>query len=106
MMLDSRATVCCLAKRCLTASPCLKDLPIVPYKGSGILDANGKHLQTYGVIKAPPVLGHPSLCYTIEFIIIDSLPYSCILGLSFLRQLDTWGFDNSTQTLCLNQSTL
>ena len=106
MMLDSGATVCCLARRCLTSSPSLKTLPLQPYEGPGLLNANGTLMTPCGVVKAPLVLGHPAVSFNIEFIIIDSLPYSCILGLSFLNKLKKWGVDNSSQTFHLNDSSI
>ena len=106
MMLDSGAIVCCLARRCLTSSPSLKTLPLQPYEGPGLLNANGTLMTPCGVVKAPLVLGHPAVSFNIEFIIIDSLPYSCILGLSFLNKLKKWGVDNSSQTFHLNDSSI
>ena len=50
MMLDSGATVCCLAKRCFTGSPYLQNLPLQGYTGQGLLDANGQIMKPFGVI--------------------------------------------------------
>ena len=104
MMLDSGATVCCLAKRCFTGSPYLQNLPLQGYTGPGLLDANGQIMKPFGVIKAPLVVGHPAVSHTVEFMIIDALPYSCILGLSFLNKFTKWGIDNSKKLLHLDQS--
>ena len=49
-------------------------------------------------------VGNPAICYTVEFVVIHDLPYSCILGLSFLNRLQKWGIDNTNHTLFLNQS--
>ena len=80
MMLDSGATVCCLAKRCFGASPNLKHECLIPYNGPGLLDANGNFLRPCGIIKEPLTLGTPASSFSLEFFVIDSLPYSCILG--------------------------
>ena len=104
MMIDSGATVCCLAKRCYTGSRYLQNLTLHPYLGPGLLDANGQTLKPCGSIKAPLVIGQPAVSQTVEFIIIDALPYSCILGLSFLNKFSQWGVDNSNNTLYLGKS--
>ena len=104
MMLDSGATVCCLAKRCYTGSRCLQTLTLQPYLGPGLLDANGQIMKPYGKIKAPLVVGQPAVSHTIEFIIIDALPYSCIIGLSFLNKFSQWGVDNAKNILHLGES--
>ena len=104
MLLDSGATICCLALRCFTSSPNLRSLLVKPYFGPGIMSANGTLLKPYGLVNLPLTVGSPAICYTVEFIIIHDLPYSCILGLSFLHRLQKWGIDNTKQTLFLNQS--
>ena len=95
MMLHSGAAICCLAKRCFTRSQCLQNLTLKPYLGPGLLDANGKMMKPSGTIKARLEIGHPAVSHTVEFVIIDELPYSCIIGLSFLNKYSYWGVDNS-----------
>ena len=68
------------------------------------MSANGTLLKPYGIVNLPITVGSLAISYTIEFIIIQDLPYSCILGLSFLNRLQKWGIDNTNQTLFLNQS--
>ncbi len=104
MLLDSGATVCCLAKRCFTASRCLQTLTLQPYSGLGLFDANGQVMKPCGTIKVPLVVGQPAVSHTVEFVIIDALPYSCIIGLSFLNKFSRWGVDNSKQILNLEHS--
>ena len=104
MLLDSGATICCLAKCCFTSSQNLRTLSVKPYCGPGIMGANGTLLKPYGLVNLPISVGNPTISYTVEFIIIEDLPYSCILGLSFLNLLQKWGIDNTNQTLFLNQS--
>ena len=76
MTLDSSATFCCLAKRCFTGSRYLKNLALHPYLGPGLPDANGQILQPCGTIKVLLIVGNPALSYTVEYIVIDALPYS------------------------------
>ena len=40
MLLDSGASTSCIAKRCVNASPYLKNLPRSPYNGTGLFDVN------------------------------------------------------------------
>ena len=37
-------------------------------------------------------------------VVVDDLPYSCIIGTSLLAKLNNWGVDNVTSTLRLNSS--
>ena len=68
------------------------------------MSANGTLLKPYGLVNLPLTVGNPAICYTVEFVIIHDLPYSCILGLSFLNRIQKWGIDNTNHTLFLNQS--
>ena len=62
MMLDSGATVCCLAQRCFEASPNLKHECLIPYNnGPRLLDANGNFLRPCGIIKRVPHSWNPNL---------------------------------------------
>ena len=75
----------CLPKEVLLGGPCLQNLSLQLYLGPGLLDANGQIMKPFGTITAPLVVGQLSLSHIVEFIIIDALPYSCIIGLSFLN---------------------
>ena len=77
---------------------------MIPYNGPGLLDANGNFLRPCGIIKEPLTLGSPTSSFSVEFFVIDSLPYSCILGLSFLNKLKSWGVDKETMTFQFNDS--
>ena len=105
MLLDSGATMSCIANRCVTASPYLKNLTRHPYIGPGLLDVNGNPLSSLFEIRAPLVIGNPRLSIDVKFIVVDNLPYSCIIGMNFLKKLDFWGVDNKTGYLNLNKST-
>eukprot|EP00794_Sanderia_malayensis_P004985 gene4985-5643_t len=56
MLLDSGATICCLAKRCFTSSPNLHNLSVKPYSGPGIMSANGSLLKPYGLVNLPTTI--------------------------------------------------
>ena len=59
-----------------------------------------------GVITANLTIGHPAVCYVADFIIIHSLLYSCIIGLSFLNKLKKWSVDNALQKFFLDNSSI
>ena len=82
----------------------MQNLTLKPYLGPGLFDANGKTIKPSGTIKAQLVIGHPAVSHTVEFLVIDELPYSCSIGLSFLNKFSHWGVDNSRNILHLEQS--
>ena len=104
MLLDSAAQASCISRRCVTASPHLKDLPLFPYSGTGLVDVNGNPLPTPFEIRAPLVVGKPALSIEVTFTIVDDLPYSCIIGTNFLNKLEAWSVDNKNGLLKLNNS--
>ena len=61
-------------------------------------------MKPSGTIKAPLVIGQAVVSHTFEFVIIDELPYSCIIGLSLLNKPSHWGVDNSRNILYLESS--
>ena len=93
-----------MARRSFTGSRCLQNLTLTPYFGPDLLDANGKVTKPSGTIKVPLVIGQPAVSHTVEFVAIDELPYSCIIGLSFLNMFSHWCVDNSRNILQLKQS--
>ena len=103
-VLDSAATQCCIAKRCVTSSPILGRLPLKPYNGQPLLDANQRPVSASHVISVQFVAGTPSCSLSIDVVVVDDLPYSCIIGTSLLAKLESWGVDNVTSTLRLNSS--
>ena len=102
MLLDSGATICCIAQHCVKASPQLKSLFRKPYIGSGLLDANGEIIMPSYVITAPVVVGSPSISLTVSFVVIKS--HSCIIGTSLLNQLKKWSVDNEQNILQFNEA--
>ena len=105
MMLDSGAMGSCMAERCVTASPLLKNLTRFPYQGDGLFDVNKNPVVTEYVIKASLVIGQPQISIVVEFVVVKDLPYSSIIGQNFLRKLETWGVDNRRGILHMNNST-
>ena len=91
MMLDSGATTSCIASRCVNASPWLKGLPRKLYHGRGLFDVNGKPLNTAFEIQTSLKIGNPQLSFDVKFVVVDNLPYSCILGLIFCRNSTSGG---------------
>ena len=105
-LLDSGATTCCIAQRCVEGSPSLRTLAREPYQGLGLLSANRQLLQQSYVIKAPSVIGTPAISLTASFVVIKYLPYSCIIGLNLLNQLREWSINNELNVLKFNDSYL
>ena len=94
ILLDSGATLCSIAERCVQESPRLQKLTRKPHGGPGLMDANSQVIKPSYVILAPIVLGKQSICLTANFVVIKSLPYSCIIGLNLLNQLKVAGVDS------------
>ena len=66
MMVDSSTSTLCIAFRCVSASPCLKNLICWLYSGSGLVDVNGKPLPILFEILAPLDIGNPQLSVDIQ----------------------------------------
>ena len=98
ILLDSGATVCCIASH----EP--KTLPRKPYSGYGLSDSNGEIIIPSFVITAPIVMGRPAISLTVNFVVIHSLPYSCIIGLSLLSKLKQWSVDNERNLVRFNDA--
>ena len=96
ILLDCGATISCIAKRCVTASSQLKNLARLPYNGDTLIDVNGNPLNAEFVINCSIELGNPPLLSNVEFVVIEGLPYSCILGLNFLKSVNSWEVNNDT----------
>ncbi len=105
-VLDSAATQCCIARRCVTSSPILGRLPLKPYNGEPLLDANQRPISASHVISVQFVAGTPCCSVSIDVVVVDHLPYSCIIGTSLLAKFKSWGVDNVTSTLRLDSSAI
>ena len=103
-VLDSAATQCCIARRCVTSSPILRQLPLKPYTGVPLLDANRRPLAANNVISVQFIAGTPGCCISVDMVVVDNLPYSCIVGTSLLAKLNNWGIDNVKSTLHLDSA--
>ena len=103
-LLDCAATVCCIARRCVSSNATLCRLPVSPYSGPPILDANKRPLLAREQLLISFVAGTPALSLNITMVIVDDLPYSCIIGTSLLTMLNNWSVDNINSTLSLNSS--
>ena len=55
---------------------------------------------------APFAVGTLQISLHTKFIVVDDLPYSCIVGLNILHRFDSWGIDNKLCRLQLNNSSL
>ena len=49
-------------------------------------------------------MGRPAISLTVNYVVIDSLPYSSITGLSLLRKLKQWGVDNERNLVKFNDA--
>lgn len=106
-LLDCGATVCCIAKRCITSNRAFKNLKKHPYRGPRLTGASNNPLNAEFVIRLTLEVGTPILRMQVEFVVVEDLPYSCIAGnKTFLTALEQWGVNNSKQTLSLNSSTV
>ena len=106
IMLDCGATVSCIAKRCVTGNPVLNNVPRLPYHGPPLVGANGQLLSASSIIHVPFAVGTPQISLHTKFIVVDDLPYLCIVGLNILHRFDSWGIDNKLCRLQLNNSSL
>ena len=104
MFLDCGASVLCISKQCVAASPSLKQLQQGVYTSPGIVGVNGRSLKVLYTVCAPVVIGNHGISLQVQFAIIEDLPYSCIIGQDFLSQLKFWGMDNQQGYLKLNDS--
>ena len=78
-MIDSGANLNCISYRCVQGSSVLRKLEHFPYSGRQIVDANGEPIEPDYVIKCQLQVGTPKLVVDTEFVVIKSLPFSCIL---------------------------
>ena len=105
IMLDCGATHNCIALRCVLASNFLKKLTRSKYDGKTLVAANGKPLQQPEfTIECTIMLGSPSITIHCKFVVIQDLPFSCILGESTLLSFDSWEVSNTKKILTINGS--
>ena len=70
-LLDCGASICCIAKRCVTSNHVLRNLPTQPYRGIGLVGANGKSLVVENVICLKVEVGSPTLTVEVDFVICN-----------------------------------
>ena len=88
-MIDSGANPNCISLRCVQGSKLLQSLPRNLYVGKCIVDANGRELQPQFVINCTMKFGTPAVTVECEFVVIKSLPLSCIIGQRTLRSFSS-----------------
>ena len=103
-MVDSGANPNCISLRCVQGSHYLKHLTKVEYSGKQIVDANGEPIQPSYVIKCKLLLGTPCIEIETEFVVIDTLPFSCIIGQTTLHTFSSWEVSNTNKLLTINKS--
>ena len=103
IMLDSGATHNCIALRCVLASKYLKNLKRSEYQDSLLVDANGKPLQSLFTIDCTVTIGSPSLSISCTFVVVQDLPFSCIIGESTLLSFKSWKVSNVEKILTINE---
>ena len=79
-MIDSGANPNCISLRCVRGSDYLNSLARSQYSGQQIVDANGENIEPCYVLKCSLKLGTPSILIKTEFVVIETLPFSCIIG--------------------------
>ena len=102
-VLDSAATVTCIAKRCITSNPYLAKLKRLPYT-EAVFDANKNMLNVQNFVQGTICVGSPAVSRNIKLVIVDGLPYSCLVGIDYLSTFNSWGVDNLSSTLLLGTS--
>ena len=102
-VLDSAATVTCIAKRCITSNPYLAKLKRHPYP-EAVFDANKNMLNIQNFVQVTICVGSPAVSRNIKLVIVDGLPYSCLVGTDYLSTFNSWGIDNLSSTLILDTS--
>ena len=72
----------------------LKTIPKLKYSGPGLLYVNGNSLAAANTSRLKFSLGSPELTIEIDFVIVDELPYSCVVWINLLNTLKNWGVDS------------
>ncbi len=102
-MVDSGANPNCISLRCVQGSSHLRRLEKHPYSGRRICDAKGELIEPNFVIKCQITLGTPKLTFWTEFVVMESLPFSCIIGQKTLKVFESWEVSNTNRILTINK---
>ena len=73
MFLDCGASVSCISKRCVAASPSLKQLQQSVYASPGLEGVNGRTLKVLYTVCAPVVIRNPAISLQVQFAVIEDL---------------------------------
>ncbi len=102
-MIDSGANPNCISLRCVQGSNYLKSLSRSQYSGKQIVDANGEPIEPCYVVECRLKLGTPSKTIETEFVVIKTLPFSCIIGQTTLQTFASWEVSNQNRILTINK---
>ncbi len=102
-MVDSGANPNCISLRCVQGSTHLKRLTKLEYSGKQIVDANGEPIEPSFVIKCQLKIGTPQKTIETQFVVIKSLPFSCILGQETLGTFSSWEVSNTNKLLTIDK---
>ena len=105
MMIDTGATPNCIILRCVSASDILKELPRKLYHGSNIIDANGQPLRPEFTIQCNLTMGTPKFSINCVFLVLEALPFSCILGQNTFSKFSSWNISNLNKIITINNET-
>ena len=103
-MIDSGANPNCISMRCVQGSSHLRHLERSLYSGKRIFDAKGDLIEPNFVIKCSLSLGTPKLTIDTEFVVVETLPFSCIIGQKTLKVFETWEVSNVNKILTINKN--
>ena len=101
-MIDTGSNPNCVSLRCVLGSNHLKNLERHGYSGRQIVDANGQPMQPSFMIKCDLCFGSPEVIIPTAFVVIKSLPFSCILGQKTLQTFFSWEVSNENKIVTFN----
>lgn len=90
--------------RCVLSSKHLRNLKRSEYTDNPLVGANGKPLQPMFTIECTITLGSPALSVQCTFVVVQDLPFSCIIGESTLLGFNSWKISNTDKLLTINDT--
>ena len=93
----------CISQRCVAGSDKLSSLKRYEYSGKPIVNANGQPMLPLYMIQCNLLMGSPEISILTGFVVIKSLPFSCIIGLQILRRFSSWEILNENKLLTINK---
>ena len=85
------------------ASPNLRKLPLQPYHEL-VFDASQNAMKAEHLIRVNLVVGSPAVSVCIDMVVVENLPYSCLVGTDFTTRFNRWTVDHISSTLSLDSS--